>query len=92
MRAMFTLLFDTPKVILIKDECLQNSCMLVTNDAEAVVERLYKTGFLTDHNKHLYYIDTESCIDQLGHDGWGNFTNFIRGYESIESLKKDYGV
>lgn len=49
-------------------------CMSVTNDAEAVVRALHDQGVL--RGRRLLYYDSEGRLDELKHDGHGNFTGF----------------
>ena len=45
----------------------------VTNDAEDVVSDLHTQGL---GSRRLLYFDSEGCLDELCHDGHGNFTGF----------------
>ena len=85
LRAKYSVLIVTPEVILIKDECETYNTMSVTNNAEAVVYDVFKTIGLPA-NKKLFYIDTMNLVDQLEHDGNGEFIRFSYGFKDEESF------
>lgn len=74
-KAKYHIINRTDKFIYIVDCALEFQCMSVTNDAEAVVEELYKLGMLKD-NQRIFYKDTVGCIDEIKHDGKGLFMGF----------------
>jgi hypothetical protein len=59
----------------------------VTNGAEKVVEKLHRSGM---GNRLLFYVDTMGQVDQLLHDGQGNFKGFKSGYHSLNEFWKDH--
>lgn len=84
LRATWNVIKDTKDYLLIKDMCEQYNCMSITNDAEEVINNLYKTNFI--NNKIVYYIDTDGRVDILEHDNKGNFLSFKYGFESLEEF------
>ncbi len=48
--------------------------LTVTNDAEAVVAELHRSGRLGI--RKLLYWDSEGSLDEIHHDGRGGFTGF----------------
>jgi hypothetical protein len=61
MRAKFAIVVDTQEVLCIQDIGSAMGCMSVTNDAEAVVEKLASRL----RGRRLEYYDSEGCRDQL---------------------------
>ncbi len=78
--AVFTIIENNPRFILIRDDCNMYGSKSVTNDAENVVQKLMKIA----ENKYVkfYYIDTMGYVDILEHDEKGNFLGFTTGYSS----------
>lgn len=66
----------TPRLVVIDD--IGKEDRSVTNDAEAVVADLHEQGLLPPGTILLYY-DSTGTLDQLKHDGAGNFTGFAPG-------------
>lgn len=65
---------STPEILVIRD--LDNpACRSITNDAENVVEYLFKQGELRN-DRRLYYYDTDGNKDELLHDGEGKFISY----------------
>lgn len=91
MRASYTVIMNRSDFMVIKDNCLQNNTMSVTNDAENVVAHVHAHTNLYK-GKILYYVDTDNRVDSLGHDGLGNFTTFIPGFNNLSELKQFYGI
>lgn len=75
MRSNFTILTNTTQVIVLKDLGPWDHFSTITNDAEAVVKYLFKTGQATGTKQIIYY-DSEGEATQLVHDGKGNFVDF----------------
>lgn len=71
MRARFIVEQDTLTKLVIAD--VGSGSTSVTNDAEAVVLALHKQGL---GNRKLLYYDSEGHLDELLHDGNGNFIGF----------------
>lgn len=71
MRARFIVEQDTPAALTISD--VGSDTMSVTNDAEAVVLYLHGQGMGI---RRLFYYDSEGRLDELVHDGNGNFLRF----------------
>ena len=63
-RARFRIENDSPGSLVIRDLGPWEYCLSVTNDAEAVVEDLVKTGRLKTGQKLLYY-DSTGALDEL---------------------------
>lgn len=61
--------------IVIRD--VGKNCMSVTNDAESVVRDLQRNGMLD--SRQLFYYDSEGQLDEIKHDGAGNFKGFAPG-------------
>ncbi len=74
LRSKFTVNFVTDMAVYITDDCNQYQCMSVTNDAEQVVEFLYKQF----GDKQIFYKDTEGMWDELIHEK-GVFKTFSPG-------------
>ena len=55
----------------------QGATSSVTNDAEAVLLELHNNGVLK--GRRLFYYDSEGQLDEIKHDGKGNFTGFAPG-------------
>lgn len=75
MKANFSLKLNNLSFVLIADNANETQTMTVTNDAENVVK------FLKDHavligNARLFSICTDGSVDELLHDGNGNFLGF----------------
>lgn len=75
MKANFSLKLNNLSFVLIRDNANKTQTMTVTNDAENVVK------FLKDHavligNARLFSICTDNSVDELLHDGNGNFKGF----------------
>lgn len=49
----------------------------VTNDVDAVVAHLHRTGLLG--NRRLLYYDSQGALDEIEHDGAGHFLGFAPG-------------
>lgn len=75
MRSNFTILTNTAQVIVLEDLGPWDHFKTITNDAEAVVQYLFKSNQATG-TKQIVYFDSEGEATQLGHDGKGNFTGF----------------
>jgi len=88
-KSSFTLEFNTPEWVLIRDNSNEMQTMSVTNDAENVVMFL-KENALLFKDTILYYIDTTGRVDILEHDGKGNFTGFKSGFENQEEFFKSH--
>jgi len=91
MEARIKVVYDSSNLILIEDLCNEYNTKSVTNDAEAVVSFLHETLNL-HKSKKIYYIDTSGNVDQLCHDGQGNFTDFAFGFKDVESFKEFYKI
>lgn len=90
VRAGYDVVFAATNAVVILDTGHQNGCPSVTNDAEAVVADLASqvsvTGGLASSfgddaggrlgARRLFYIDSVGRLDELLHDGAGNFTGF----------------
>jgi hypothetical protein len=73
-KAKYAILRQNSKAVAIEDLSTGRS---VTNDAEAVVRELHQSGILA--GRRLIYFDTFGQLDELKHDGKGNFTGFAPG-------------
>lgn len=73
MRAQFRFAPAVPGIVAIVDA--NAGAMSVTNDAEAVVWELYKTGKMKGSDR-LIYRDTDGQWDELQHNGAGAFTGY----------------
>jgi hypothetical protein len=71
-RARFVVERDDAETVTISDVGLSSTS--VTNDAEAVVMDLHSRGVL--RGRRLLYYDSDGQLDELKHDGQGNFTGF----------------
>jgi len=90
LKADFSLVFNTPEWVLIRDNANETQTMSVTNDAENVVKYL-KENALLFKDTILYYIDTDNRVDILEHDGNGNFTDFKSGFENEDEFYNSFG-
>ena len=90
LKSDFSLVFNTPEYVLIRDNSNEMQTMSVTNDAENVVMFLKENAILFKDTK-LYYIDTLGRVDMLEHDGNGNFTGFASGFENEDEFFKARG-
>jgi hypothetical protein len=75
MRSNFTILTNTTEVIVLEDLGPWDHFSTITNDAEAVVKYLFKSGQATG-TKQIVYFDSDYIATELCHDGKGNFTRF----------------
>lgn len=81
LRSIYTVVRDDrgmQRALVIRDE---NGKTSITNDAEAVVERLYMSGRLPV-GRRLFYFDSEGRLDELLHDDAGRFVGYASGPES----------
>lgn len=85
LRADFSLVMNTPKWILIRDNSNEAQTMSVTNDAENVV-RFLKEHAILIADSILYYIDTDGRVDILDHDGNGKFIDFKPGFANEDEF------
>lgn len=85
LKSKFTIVENTDKYILINDDCELYQSMSVTNDAENVVEFLYKNGLLKN-NKRIFYIDTMERVDELLHT-LDYFDGFKAGFDSMSEFE-----
>jgi len=76
MRSNFTILSNSPDVIVLQDLGPWDHFQTITNDAENVVAYLYKSGRLVPPTKQIVYFDSDGEATELKHDGMGNFTGF----------------
>lgn len=77
VRSVFTITHTDQETMTIRDDFYErNPTTTVTNDAEAVVDYLLKTGKLGA--RRLFYYDTEGQLDEITHDGQ-KFTGFKAG-------------
>ena len=85
MRADFAIVSVTPESVIIRD---LDGLSSVTNDAEAVIQSLYESGFIKGPGpkgaRTVYYYDSEDKMDRLCHDGNGHFTGFKFGMEDAK--------
>jgi hypothetical protein len=75
MKSNFTILHNSPEAIVLEDSGPWDYFSTITNDAEAVVKYLFKSGQATGTKQIIYY-DSEGEATQLVHDGKGNFVDF----------------
>ena len=75
MRSNFTIISTAPDVIVLQDLGPWDHFSTITNDAEAVVKYLFKSGQATGTKQIIYY-DSDGETTKLNHDGMGNFTGF----------------
>ena len=75
MRSNFTILTNTAQVIVLEDLGPWDHFKTITNEAEAVVKYLFKSGQATG-TKQIVYFDSDYIATELCHDGKGNFTGF----------------
>ena len=84
-RAQYIIVSQDETTVLIRD--IGTTCMSVTNDAEAVVRDLHELHALSA--RQLLYFDSENEVDELKHDGHGNFTGFAPvADEFLRDLKR----
>lgn len=76
MKSNFTIISNTPEAIVLEDLGPWTTYKTITNDAEAVVQYLYKSHRLTTEDKQIVYYDSEGEATRLLHDGRGNFVGF----------------
>jgi hypothetical protein len=76
MKSNFTILSNSPDVIVLEDLGPWDMYQTITNDAENVVAYLYKSGRLVLPTKQIVYFDSDGETAKLNHDGMGNFTGF----------------
>jgi hypothetical protein len=76
MKSNFTILSNSPDVIVLEDLGPWDMYQTITNDAENVVAYLHKSGRLVPPTKQIVYFDSEGVTTELRHDGMGNFTGF----------------
>ena len=81
-------LFNT-NFILITDNSVLTNTISITNDAENVVEYLYK--YYDIGNKRIFYEDTWGRVDELLHDN-EIFIDFKSGYNNIEEFNKNINI
>lgn len=65
---------QTDHQIVISDTSDLNGGITITNGVEIVVKVLHDKDILRD--KKLFYRDTDGAIDEIVHDGNGNFIKF----------------
>jgi hypothetical protein len=75
MRSNFTILTNTTQVIVLEDLGPWDTYKTITNEAEAVVKYLFKSGQATG-TKQIVYCDSDGENTKLNHNGMGNFTGF----------------
>lgn len=75
MKSNFTILHNSPEVIVLQDLGPWDHFKTITNDAENVIKYLHKSGQATSTKQIIYY-DSEGEATQLVHDGKGNFVDF----------------
>ena len=73
----------TAEQLVIRD--IGANCTSVTNDAEAVVDSLFRGGHLPA-GRRLLYFDSGGDVDEILHDGHGRFAGFnpLRGAAPAE--------
>ena len=76
MKSNFTILTNTTQVIVLKDLGPWDHFKTITNDAEAVVQYLFKSGRLQPADKQIVYYDSDGEATRILHDSKGNFTGF----------------
>lgn len=75
----YAIVKDEPgQPLVIRDIGPWDRYLSVTNGAEIAVKKLYDSGELKGDRKLLYY-DSSDELDELCHDGQGNFTRFAPG-------------
>jgi hypothetical protein len=84
MRATFTVVENTKKYILLKDEAITTGTMSITNDAEDVVDFLFENNLIGPSTR-IFYIDTDDRVDELLH-AYGKFDGFKFGYDSLQDF------
>ena len=75
--AQFIIERQDDDVLVIADVGDHARVQTITNDAEGVVQRLHDSGTLRD--RQLLYRDSEDQVDELTHDGAGNFLGYAPG-------------
>lgn len=85
LKADFSLVMNTPRWVLIRDNANETQTMSVTNDAENVVKSL-KDNAIISSDAIIFYIDTDGRVDILEHDGNGNFTGFKPGFNTEDEF------
>ena len=75
MKSNFTIIHNSPELIVLYDLGPWDHFSTITNDAEAVVQYLFKSGQATG-TKQIVYHDSEGEAKRLLHDGRGNFVGF----------------
>ena len=73
--ANFSIVQETDRYILIRDEGPWDQHLTVTNDAEGVVERLASKLA----GRRLFYVDSGDVLDELKVDDSGKFAGFAPG-------------
>lgn len=76
MKCNFTILSNTTDKIVLQDLGPWDMYKTITNDAEAVVEYLYKSGRLVPPTKQIVYQDSDGEWTELYHDSNGKFDGF----------------
>lgn len=76
MKSNFTILHNSPEVIVLQDLGPWDHFKTITNDAENVIKYLHKSGRLVPPTKQVVYADSDGEPTRLLHDGAGNFTGF----------------
>lgn len=85
MKANFSLVHNDLNTVLIKDNANETQTMSVTNDAENVVKFLKDKAILIG-NARLFSICTDGSVDELIHDGNGEFLMFRFAAEDEEQF------
>ena len=89
--ALWEIKEDSAEYILIKDSGNHKQILTITNDAEKVVNDLWKNKHLIP-NKKIFYIDSEKLIDELLWEplafGGVKFKGFQAGLEYLKLKKK----
>jgi hypothetical protein len=78
IHAQYSIVAETNDSITIKDIGHKYNCPTVTNDAQWVVRDMYlrRSLGIPIRPARLFYYDSEGRLDELLHDGYGNFTGF----------------
>lgn len=87
LRSSFEVDMIEPNFVLISDNTNEEGTVSITNDAENVIKWLNGQRILK--GKRLFYIDTEGRVDELIHDGVGNFIDFRSGFNTIEEFEQE---
>lgn len=77
-RSNYRIVSESADAIEIEDVGPWDKHLTVTNDAETVVEELFKKGKLPPGTV-LTYVDSGGQRDQIMHDGKGKFMGFLPG-------------